>query len=198
MKKIFLVLFSLLMFGQVSAQEQQTLMGSLKNKRVGGFGGPMLHIASLNGRTTVASGGGGGVILNNFFVGGYGQGEFYENFNTINTTTYDLEIGTGGLWLGWTPVGEKLLHPYLSVKVGGGAINYEVNNDNSVNDRTDAIWSLHPEVGAEMNINNWFRAGIVVGYRYMGGVNLNVPNVSAADFNRPTVGLHFRFGYFGY
>lgn len=192
MKKIYTILFSLLVW-QVSAQ-QETLFEDLNV--IGGFGGPILEIGSIHGEVGADVGGGGAIILDRLFIGGYGMGTDFAEFRIPdgeNAGLYNIRFKHGGLWFGYVWRQEKLLHLYSSAKIGWGKSQLREGKDTAFSDRN---FVLTPELGIELNLTDFFKVAITGGYRWVNGVT-NLPNLDNNDFSSAIGVLTFRFGGFG-
>ena len=199
MKNALLPLFFLagLAFSpSAQAQKEETLAGSARVK--GGFGAPFFTFSQADDNAGFGGGGGGAFIINDFFIGGFGEGASFGN-RRYNNRNYDLSLGYGGFWLGYTYPSHKLIHLYSSLKIGwGNASQLRADDDPFDGDQiNDHIFALHPELGAEINLVHWFRLGFTAGFRLVGGVG-SLPTVRSGDFNSPTLGITLRFGKFGY
>ena len=192
MKRILLACFIALSF-QLSAQHQ-TLLQNLDV--IGAFGGPFVEIGSINGQVGADVGGGGALILNNFFIGGYGQGTDYPEFEITDgedAGKYNINLGHGGFWLGYSPWNDKLFHLYTSARLGWGRARLRQDKDTFFSDR---VFVATPEVGFEVNITQFMKIGFTGGYRFVTGVD-SLPGLQPEDFNSPVGSITFRFGGFG-
>lgn len=188
MKKI--TLFFLLLFGfQFAHAQQETLVNDLEF--TGGFGGPIMEFSSINDQLTVDIGGGGALILNNFFLGGYGMGTDFPEYNYDNES-YNIRFKHGGLWMGFVQKPYKMVHFYGSFKIGWGKTWLELDREKY---HKDNILSVIPEIGIEMNVTKFMRIAITGGYRVVSGVN-KVPGLGNSDFSSPTGAITFSFGGF--
>ena len=189
---LHIIAFCFITLTSFSQDREETLFGNIN--RIGGFGGPLLEISSINGETVADIGGGGALILNDFFIGGYGLGTDAPNF-TFESELYDIEFGHGGFWLGFATPQHKIIHMYSSFKLGWG----ETNLVDSQGDKqySDNVLVLTPEVGFELNITHWFKFGITGGYRFVDGVNSLPGGLNDDSFSSPFGALTFRFGGFG-
>ena len=141
---IQLIAFCLLTFTGYG-QSQETLFGSINH--IGGFGGPMIEVSSINDQTVADVGGGGALILDNFFFGGYGLGNDAASVS-FSEETYDIEFGHGGLWFGFIAPPHKLAHVYTSFRLGWGDTNLiEPDGDKAYSDN---ILVMTPEIGVEL------------------------------------------------
>ena len=138
--------------------------------------------------------------LDDFFIGGYGMGTDQPDITLqqdiggeIQDITYNIRFKHGGLWFGYTPRQYKMGHLYTSLKVGWGKAQL-LNQD--FDTPRDRIFVLTPEVGAEVNLTNWFKLGFTGGYRWVNGIS-RLPTLDDSDFSSPTGTITFRFGGFG-
>lgn len=191
-----LFLFLLCWSTGLSAQQEETLLN--KAKVHGGFGGPIFTYAKVKGNNGFGSGGGGAVLINNLFVGGFGQGETFD-IGLSGNQDYRMNLGYGGIWLGYVFPTQRLLHFYGSLKLGAGGINYDERRlDPDVFDGLDdAVFVVTPEVGAELNLTHWFRLAGTIGYRVVDGFR-GAPDLGTNALNAPVYGLTLRFGWFGH
>lgn len=189
-KLIALCLIAITAYGQ---DKQETLFGNINH--IGGFGGPMIEVSSINGQTVADVGGGGALILDNFFFGGYGLGTDAPNIE-IGLENFDIDFGHGGLWFGFVTPNHKLMHFYSSFKLGWGEANLIDKDGDKL--FSDNILVLTPEAGIELNLTRWFRLGFTGGYRFVNGVNDLPAGLTNDSFSSPFGALTFRFGGFGY
>jgi opacity protein-like surface antigen len=205
MKKIILLALAAMAFQLHVQAQDQTLFN--RAGRFGIFVSPIVEQGPINDPWETSSGGGFGFVLGDAFLGFYGMaGLDYEQL--IAEEELDrVDLVHGGLWLGFTPFQESLIHPYGSVRAGWGAINIDVDefgddffdpNDPfniDDNDVVDNIFALTPEAGLEVNVTRWLRVAATGGYRWVYGVN--TPAISEDDFSGWTGALTLRIGWFG-
>lgn len=190
-KQLISLTFALLCGVLLSAQTQ-TLFN--KARVVGGFGSPIVEIG-LDENYNTSVGGGGGLLINSFFLGGYGMGSLdFEELLTQDGDIERIDLGHGGLWLGFSVPTHKLIHFYGSARIGWGAI--DIRTRNAVFDELDQVFVLTPEAGIELNITRWFKLAGTVGYRYLDGINES-SFYSNDDFRGAFAGITLRFGGFG-
>ena len=205
MKKLLLILcaglFALGAIAQSKYEDEDHRRSSYKKRHetlfnkahvIGAFGGPIFEYSNFGDNFDVSVGGGGGLIVDNFFIGGYGLGSVD---NSILENDWErLEIGHGGLWLGYTFNQFKLIHPYSTVKIGWGGLDIEFEDNFQYQ---DAIFVLTPEIGAELNIFRFFKIGFAAGYRHVDGIDPDLSGYEKGDFNNFVGTLTLRFGAFG-
>lgn len=189
-----LLVFSLLACFAASAQPEEQVLSD-KFRITGGFGGPFFVGSWAENHAGVGAGGGGGIVAGRFFLGGFGQGETFGRHD-FDGREYELGIGYGGLWLGYSYPTRKVVHGFAQAKIGWGAVTRsepgEGDNDDSLE---DDIFTMTPEIGAEINVTHWFRLVAHGGWRFVTGVN-RTPRFTSADFSKPVYGLTLRFGKF--
>ncbi|MCB9284797.1 MAG: hypothetical protein H6563_12035 [Lewinellaceae bacterium] len=191
-----LALLLLLAFGLHAQDEQeQTLFKSIRV--VGAFGSPIFELGNLYDSTGTSTGGGGALVFNKFFLGGFGMGS--SGFASIDFqgTTYKIDMGYGGIWLGFTPLTHKAIHPYISTRYGWGKI--KLNEEGaSAPSYQDKIFCFIPEAGFEVNFFRWFRICASGGYRLVTGANdLPANSLELSDLRSFCGYLTLRFGGFG-
>ena len=191
MKKQIITLALLL--SSIAAIHAQTQTLFNRARVVGGFGGPITEIG-LDKTYNTSVGGGGGLLINSFFLGGYGMGSLdFEELLEQDGDIESIELGHGGIWLGFSVPTHKLIHFYGSARIGWGAIDIQFD-DNF--DEYDQVFVFTPEAGIELNVTRWFKLAGTVGYRYLDGVNDNSV-YSNDDFRGAFAGITLRFGGFG-
>lgn len=193
MKKFIFSLAICAVSFQSNAQTETLFDGDYS---IGGFGGPMMQFASLNGDFAFYSGGGGAAILNgNFYLGGFGMGLSSDHQYLYQAESHYAEIGFGGLWLGYIHKPNKLVHLNFSLPIGGGGIDlFPVNDRLSAPNFNDSFLMINPSIGAELNVASFMKIALNGGYMYFAGVNNDI--IPAGHLNSPSVMLALKFGYF--
>jgi hypothetical protein len=181
------------MMASLMTAQTETLF-SKADIRFGGFGGPIVEYSTVNDQAIVDVGGGGGLLINDFFIGGYGMGSDVGTLQ-IDGASYDLEMSHGGVWLGYSYKSHKLIHPYISVRAGGGELTAENTSTTKFDDR---FFVVSPDIGIELNLARWFKVVATAGYRFTNMENVDIPNVSDNAADSFTAGLTFRFGLFNH
>lgn len=192
MNKLFTLLFCLLV-ASLSAQ-QETLFDDLDV--IGGFGGPIVEIGSINGEVGADVGGGGALVMDRLFIGGYGMGTDYPEYTIAdgeNAGQYNIRFKHGGLWFGYVTEQTKLVHLYSSLKIGWGKSQLRVDKDALFSDRN---FVMIPELGVEVNLTDFFKLSLTGGYRWVNGIT-KLPGLDNSSFNSPIGVITFRFGGFG-
>lgn len=197
--KYSIIFLSFIIFPFLS-QAQDDYEHLLKDRRIrfSVFGGPIFELSSVHNNFGFSTGGGGGIILNQtLMIGGYGMrlAPVIGTDVILNDVNYDnLEIafGHGGLWIGYIHNYRKLIHFGASTKLGWG--NITLNDHRLANPYVDNVMVITPQVEAEMNISNWFKINLGVGYRFVSGINDSV--LTEGNFNSPQLTVGFIVGWF--
>lgn len=172
---------------------QETLFNNLDV--TGAFGSVIIETGSINGEVGADVGGGGALVMSPVFLGGYGMGTTYP-VHTItegpNAGEYDVKFGHGGLWLGFVPKSDKLIHFYGSAKVGWGKARLRQDKENLF---TDRVFVMTPELGLEVNLTEWLKMSFTAGYRWVNGVT-RLEELNNDDFSSPLGTITFRMGGF--
>ena len=202
MKAIFstLALFALLSIPAL-AQPQTLLDGAVEH---GGFGGVTAQATELNDKLGLLVGGGGGWILNHSVaIGGAGYGlttEIPVTDASLSTPKY-LDMGYGGVYLGYVHNSNDLVHFSVNTLVGAGAMQLndappseswgKTNNSGP----SDGFFVVEPGVNAELNVASYFRVALGGSYRFVTGVD-KMPGLSNSSVSGPSANLTFKFGSF--
>ena len=196
MKTRLLSLIILLSFS-IQAQEMKTILSG--DVEISGFGGFNLGLHSIDGATSVGFGGGGAMLINQrFWIGGFGEGVpvnksySYETLNS-GTRIIDLNMGYGGMWLGYKIRPNEVIHPQLDLRLGWGGMSAEDGQTGELFAST-SIFVFNPNLGVEANITNVFRVQLSAGYRGVSGADFEFADSS--DFSGFVANLGFVFGGF--
>lgn len=199
MKNLIILFVLTLTFANVFAQRNETIFSDVK--RSGGWGAPLFEYTNINKDLQAIAGGGGALVLNDFYLGGYGMG----TADLINTSIPSnlrekLTYKHGGLWFGYTPLQNKVIHPYFSTRMGWGKAKYlstQVSDPSKINaELKDNIFVVTPELGLELNVFSFFRVALTGSYRWVNGTD-NLPTFNDDDLSSFGATLTLRFGGFG-
>jgi hypothetical protein len=180
--------------GALSAQEAP----SEGDRRHGGFGAPVVKFTEIDSRFGVLVGGRGGWIIDGSIViggGGYAlaNGTNFEHVTNGAGDPGGIEMGYGGLELGYVLRPDERVHLSLGLLIGGGGLAWE--EDSPGDDRADdAFFVAEPEVDAVVNVTRSFRVGVGVSYRLARGVELL--DLRDGDVSGLAAVLAFNFGGF--
>lgn len=171
MKKIIGVILVVACFGiSVFAQGNQPFLNTINTKEsntIGRFGSSIFLGSSMNNSFDVGIGGGGGIVINDFYVGVFGIGQTFQNsLVEVTTEAQQVDIGYGGLWLGYSFYNDYKLHPFVSLRSGLGALSVHNDSQNMALMRENMV-VLTPEMGLEFNVSDNFKVASTVGYRWL-------------------------------
>jgi hypothetical protein len=175
--------------------QDRTLLNESKIESIGGFGGPIIQVSQIGDGAVASFGGGGGVVLNDFFIGGFGSGLGIERWQS-DFEEYDVDLGYGGLWLGYSFLDDRAVHPYVSLQAAVGAL--DIGRDDFIDTTIDefTVGVLLPEIGAEVNLTSWFKLSATIGYRWVSDFD-RTDIIAPEDIRSAYLGINLRFGYFG-
>ena len=175
---LFICLFSL----SLSAQHEETVLGSGGIDLTGLWGGSVNSISSFDSNFELNNGGFFLFELNNdFLIGWTGYGSEFTTDSGV-----EAKITNNDLLLGYTFNSYKSLHPIFYLQTGGGKLKIE-------NEQNDKVLVIQPSLGLEANIVRWFRLGLEGGYRFT--TNVDTPNFSDEDLSSFFVGVRLKFGW---
>lgn len=165
----------------------------LDNARVGGFGGPVFKVSQIQGKETFEIGGMGGASfttgMHSVAIGGAAFGLANEVQWENNTR---LDMGYGGLMLGYTYNPEALVHVDTHLLLGAGGVTAL---DPSAPNNPEQLGSfLIAELGAqvEVNITPFMELGLGTSYRVT--TDPSIEGLSSDDLSKPTLFISLQFG----
>jgi len=152
------------------------------NNENGGFGGPVLRAADINGNVQAMGGMRGAWLINHRY---YLGGALYSVFNEIEKT--NLKLTYGGLWLGMIFEPAKLTNFSVDILLGGGDLrdgNY--STDNTFYGSRDSFLLAEPSVNVNLNLSKLTKLEFGLSYRFVTGsdkTRLSNSNLRGASFN---------------
>lgn len=181
---------ALLCLAGASADNKQSLI-DIEDYRSGGFGGPVIKYGSLSDEGALMIGGGGAGTFtsgdHSLFIGGAG----YGLVNELDWgTDQQLEMGYGGLMLGYTHQPDRLVHVETSLLVGGGGVT--ILDDQGNEDDNASFMVSELTVSGEVNLTDFLEVGLGGAYRLTSDPDIS--GLSAGDLSGPSVFLSFQFG----
>ncbi|MEY3050892.1 MAG: hypothetical protein RLY31_677 [Bacteroidota bacterium] len=198
MKPLLSFLFLLSVTAGLIAQKDETLFSGVE--RSGAWGSPLFEYLDPGSDIQVNRGGGGAVVLNDFFLGGYGMGSMDATKRIDSEGIQDkIRFKHGGFWLGYTPLQQKVLHPYGSVRMGWGKARRsatDLQTNQLVGEGDDELFVLTPEAGLELNVFSFCRIAATASYRWVNGLD-NLGNFRDSDLSGMGATLTLKFGAFG-
>lgn len=207
------ILLAPLLVISASLASEQTLFGSGDQKiEHGFFGAPVVSLTRIDGHTRTLVGAEGGWIVNHGFylgLGGYGmvKGLTTDQFDTAGNRQY-MQMGYGGLILGYTFASDRLFHVGFQQLIGGGGAvltdDRYGNNDCDENDDDDnhhtkceatGFFAWEPRLNAEVNITKFARLAVGAGYR-LAWMPEEKFGYKDNDLGGPTASVALKFGKF--
>ncbi|MFC1620156.1 hypothetical protein ACFL45_09445 [Candidatus Neomarinimicrobiota bacterium] len=196
MKKLYLIILTLVTFVPLSAQEQTLISADIDH---GGFGGMAYQLTQVDDNMAIMIGGHGGWIINHtVYLGlaGFGMDGEFQLERDLEDQRY-LNLGYGGLEVGLVVASNRLLHLTASTLLGGGGANYQQrdrDSDYRENPIVDGFYVIEPALHLVMNVTRHFRVGLGARYRHVSGVDLE--GLTDNDLSGLSGSLIFKFGKF--
>jgi hypothetical protein len=198
-KTVILFIMACLFYTAKAQDDEYQTIGSKSDIHFSGFGGPMMSFTQIDGDFVHMMGGGGGIIINDFFFGGYGMGKTNELYYKDDITRTNVMVfGHGGFWFGYTPFGNKAIHPSFHTQIGWGSIleqqkDWQNQTIEPLPLSTDQVFVICPTAELELNFSRFFKLG--GGFTYSLVYNTDGP-YTFCDFAKPGFFVSFKFGYF--
>ena len=192
---LLVVVLTCLMAAPAFGRDETLISGPVDH---GGFGGPSIKVADINGKTAFLMGGYGGWFINHAFMiggGGYGMvNDLKAPFEVDGKTLY-YELGYGGLMFEYVDNSHRLFHFTVNTLVGAGELSYRSKNDAIFEKYADdTFFVLEPSFNVELNVTTHFRVGLGVSYRYIDG--LDIAGTTEEELSGVSANLNFKFGAF--
>jgi hypothetical protein len=169
------------------AQREETLIGSSGFGFTGAWGGFSPSIGQFNGKySNYQSSMWALEFGKRFYIGGmhYGLGT-----QAIGTTGKTYTLNSNNLLLGYTHKSYLPIHPIVSLGLGGSTVR--LRSDGNTVENT--VFSVHPAVGAEINVTRWCHIDAQMGYRAI--LNTDFVGATDKDFSGFYGQVNFKFGY---
>lgn len=177
----------------IYAQSETLLNGDIDH---GGFGGLISNFSEVNNSFGVTFGGYGAWLIDHTVaIGGGGLG-LTNDIKLDETPEGDryIRFGYGGLYFGYLHTSSRLIHFTVETFIGSGEVNLRYSSDNEDLLDDDRVFVIDPSVNGELNLTNFMRVTLGIGYRFVNGVNLE--DLDDGDFSSPTIRVSVRFGSF--
>ena len=179
--------------------------------KIGGYGAPESKLTTVMSSPALLLGAQGGWVVNHRFIlglAGYGLASRHEVPETMRVggLPSTLEMGYGGLRLGYIVAPASLVHFGFGVVMGGGglvavsrepATTVAPNGERTSEQRranADAFFAFEPEIEGEVNVTQFMRIAVSGSYRVIDGIE--APGLDIASLSGPSLGLALRFGAF--
>lgn len=181
---------ALLGLASVSAEQKNSLI-DMDNARSGGFGGPLVKYGDINGESSVMIGGeGAGTFTtgdHSLLIGGAGYG-------LVNEIDWPgdrkLEVGYGGLMLGYTHKPDELVHVESKLLLGAGGAT--ILDPQGGQDDTGSFMVTELSISGEVNVTDFLEIGLGGAYRLASEPGID--GLSGRDLSGPSLVLSFQFG----
>ena len=150
--------------------QMQTLFGF--ESKITGYGSLDTKFTRLNDKDAVIVGGHGGVIFNSYFyfgLGAYGLVTTNQFPGSSPEESLDMQMGYTGLMMGFNVMPKKVIHFSVPLFLGVGNLELEHNN---IFVENSAFLLFEPGVQLEVNVVQFMKIGLGVGYRMVHGTNL--------------------------
>ncbi|MBR9922978.1 MAG: hypothetical protein GYB31_19300 [Bacteroidetes bacterium] len=203
MKRIIFLL-SLVCCAHFMQAQDNTLLG--RSGRFGIFVSPMIESGMIGGERANLPGAGLAFVIGNGFLGVYTAAGIELDPIIDGIAPEQIDMLQAGLWLGYTPGQNALIHPIFDFKAGWGAIDFDyddlddpvLNDFFDINDfdEVDNVVVFQPAIGLEMNVTSFLRIHFNAGYRWTEGVNQ--PSLSDSDFSGWSYTAGLKLGFFGW
>jgi hypothetical protein len=178
---------------------------------MGGYGAPETKFTSVMESPALLVGVQGGWIVNHRFIlglGGYGLATRHDvpEAMRVGGAPSTLEMGYGGLRLGYMVAPESLVHFGFGMLLGGGGVvavsrepatTVAPNGETTTEQRrsnVEPFFAFEPELVGEVNVTQFMRIAVSGSYRIVNG--LDSRGLDNASLSRPALGLALRFGAF--
>ncbi len=155
---------------------------------------PMLKFSQLNDTFAFLTGGKLGWIINHQYLVGV---EGYWLVNDVpgpevnGALKPDLAMNYGGLTAEYIITPHNTVHFSVATLVGMGSVSYDYS---SVKD-DDTYWVVEPSLNTYLNMTEYLKLGLGVGYRYVSDVDLG--GLEGKDLSGVVATLSINFGSYG-
>ncbi|HJT74177.1 MAG TPA: hypothetical protein VJ720_09165 [Chitinophaga sp.] len=203
MKKL---LFALLVLAAQQAWAQhgstETLFGSGKPGKIGGYGMATTKFTSIDDNLGVIVGAHGGVFLNKRWMLGAAGYSLVNNISlpVVNTGAYKeyLNFWYTGLVVEYTHNSDKLVHWNVGTLLGGGGVGrrnkwHDDFDDNDISDGS-GFFIAEPFANLELNITKFLRLDVGASYRHIQGSS--TVGISDSKLSGPSLQVGIKAGKF--
>ena len=105
-----------------------------------------------------------------------------------------------GLFLGYNPNTERLMHPVYSLTIASGNARWDIfrPTTNKAYSGSRNVTVIDPVAELEFNLLKGVRLGVGVGYRLVIASSHSAINLSSSDISTPHLSISFKAGNFRY
>jgi hypothetical protein len=185
--KVILVVLFLGMSSLINAQSVNRV------SLVGGFGGPMFQISSVDSKIARSTGGGGAAVFSNgLLFGGYGIGTSHNSNTESSISGYEIETEYGGLWIGYIKKLKKGFEISGSIKNGWG--EFKLVNIELQSSYFDKIYVFIPEISVSKKV--FGISMISIGLLYNQFLGLDLQGYTNANLSSIGASISLKFGFY--
>jgi hypothetical protein len=179
--------------------------------KMGGYGAPESKVSTVMSSPALLFGVQGGWIVDHRFIlglAGYGLASRHEvpEAMRVGGAPSTLEMGYGGLRLGYIVAPQSLIHFGFGLLMGGGglgalsrdpvttvaATGEKITEQRRANG--EAFYVFEPQLEGEVNVSQFMRVAVSGSYRVINGIE--APGLDIMSLSGPSLGLALRFGAF--
>jgi hypothetical protein len=169
------------------AQREETIMNSTGFGFTGAWGGYTYNTGQFDGKYSGYQGGMWALEFGKRFY--IGQTWYKSGLQPFSNATKKFTLSSNNLLLGYTHKAYMPIHPIVNLAIGGSQINL-ISDGVSVEKN---VFTLHPTIGAELNVTRWCHVDAQVGYRAV--LNSDFVGASDKDFSGLFGQINLKFGY---
>lgn len=157
---VLLVLLMLSWMNPLSAQKEETVVGSRGLGFSGVWGGWKHQLTPFgHSKPSYVSGGFFGLEFGKALFVGWGHYNLIDEFKWDNIENQQFDMKWNPVVLGYGFKNYKPIHPQIGVELGRGRVE--------LGDVRDRIFVVQPSAGVEINVFRWFHLGLDGGYRFV-------------------------------
>lgn len=188
MKKLFLILLSVLIVNMAHAQAEPD------GEKGGGFCMFSVSFRTIDHSFSMMMSGVGGYTINNYRFGAYFSGMNKPvDITGIDSNPYDISEIQGGAYFGYPFFSEHAFHMLLDLRAGYGQSKLVDTNHNAF-DKAGFI-ALSPSIAVEYSVSDIFKVALGIDYQFHIGVQ--TPQFyKQSILNTPEVYISLQVGVF--
>lgn len=157
--KLFFLAIALLASLQLSAQKEETVMGSRGLGFSGIWGGYKHQLTQFGNTTSYVNGGFFGLEFGKSLLVGWGNYALIDEFKWDGIQNQQFDMRWRPFLLQYGIKNFKAIHPQVGFEIGRGKVE--------LGDAKDRILVMQPSAGVEINVFRWFHIGVDGGYRFV-------------------------------
>jgi hypothetical protein len=145
----------------------------------------------------------GGIFVSpNFIVGGFGKAmttyfkvdSAYNDKTKLMERNLELDLGGGGLVLGYMLMPTKKIHPMIMLWAGAGSISLSDKNKTRIKDLYDDFFLFNGTFEVDYSPLKFLSVGVGAHYQIITGLKLD--GYSSKDFNGAGLFVNVKIGSF--